>query len=82
MSIPEQKSVDKAASWVTVIVLPAILLMATWVLGQIVDHGQRIAVIESENAKGPRYTRFEGDALEDRVEDHEVRIRTLESARP
>lgn len=78
MSIPEQKSVDRAASWVTVIVLPAILLMSAWALGQIVDHGQRLAVLENENSKGPRFTRYEGENLKSQVDDHEVRIRKLE----
>lgn len=79
MSTPEQRSVDKAASWVTVIVLPAILLMSAWALNQIIDHGQRLAVLENENAKGPPYTRVEAAAVIDKVNDHEVRIRSLEA---
>lgn len=94
MKTVNRDSIRFFTSMITAICLLILIPLQTWILVTMVDHGQRIAVIENSQEsflmEGPRYT--EKDAEKDhgivlgllerngkQIDDHEIRIRDLES---
>jgi hypothetical protein len=61
--------------------LPVLLAVAGWAMLQIIENDKRIAVLEAEASKGPRFTLNDFRVTEAILKDHENRIRTIESIR-
>lgn len=75
----EDKMLVKVASWFIVTLMPVFVAIAGWALVQIIDHGNRLTALETEAAKGPRFTLNDFKYTADVIKDHELRIRSLEN---
>ena len=94
LTMMDREGIKFLASIVTALCLIILVPLQTWMLVKVVNHGERLAVVEKQfydfRGLGPRYT-FK-DAEKDygivlnllerqgkTVDDHEQRIRALES---
>ena len=86
--MPSQQTADLVkllATIVTALGMMVLIPLEAWELNKIDNHSERIAIVETQLGKGPRYTA--DDAEKDQgllakiLDDHEIRLRVLENER-
>lgn len=81
MTTNQDNALARVASWFVVTLLPMLVAVAGWAMLQIIDNDKRLAILESEASKGPRFTLHDFRVSESMIKDHEVRLRAIESIR-
>ena len=81
MTTDQDNSLARVASWFVVTMMPVLLAIAGWAMLQIIENDKRLAVLEAEAGKGPRFTLNDFRGVEGILKDHESRIRYIESVR-
>lgn len=87
MSREKEALIRLLSQVVTIVTLPVLVGMGGWAILRVVDHENRLAVIESNLAKGDRYTLQDADRdfgvfaniiedMSDDLDDHETRLRS------